>query len=142
MEEFYFYLTFIALILSLMALWVVAFRVRRGFLILSITFLLLGLPPLINYLITSYSTSVPEVIVPNVCGLSREAAVARLEASSLKANLGESVFNQVIPEGEIAIQRPEAGRTVKAGRIVNLIISRGPPPMPESNPATPEPEAH
>ncbi len=63
--------------------------------------------------------------VPNVLGLTLEAAEAELE----RLGFGSSVdreFDQEVPEGDVISQSPEAGQVVNQGLRVEIIISQGP----------------
>jgi serine/threonine-protein kinase len=88
------------------------------------TIFILG-PMVIAYLYLSYFAALPETTVPDVRGLNFDTAKDRLENLQLHARIGGSIYEVNYPEGVIAAQRPEAGRKVKAGRIVNLMVSSG-----------------
>ncbi len=70
--------------------------------------------------------TVDEVDVPDVIGLSLQEAVEALEEVELEHSVLEEVPHDEIPEGHIISQFPEAERTVKKGREVELVLSTGP----------------
>ena len=61
--------------------------------------------------------------MPNVTGVAFDVAKERLEADSLRAREAGNIFDAKYPEGFVVSQRPEGGRNVKAGRIINLMIN-------------------
>jgi len=66
-----------------------------------------------------------ETRVPNVTGLSYQAAEAKLQEVGLGIIKGNEEFDQNLPMGAIIDQRPEGGATVKQGRRVILTVSKG-----------------
>lgn len=65
--------------------------------------------------------------VPNVAGLSQDRAIALLNKSDLEGIVSDTTYDDLIPSGNIVLQKPEAGETVKSGRKVYLVISGGDP---------------
>jgi len=94
----------------------------RRFLLILFLFLILFLPLFINYLILRYTT-LPEVKVPDLTGLSSEEAIPYLEKSGLKWKIAGEVYDRILSEGSIVSQKPEGGRKVKAGREIRLVLS-------------------
>jgi len=82
-------------------------------------------PAILVYCYFSYFDLLPEVAVPDVRGIDFNSAQERLAAQKLAARVAGNVFEAKFPEGVVASQRPEAGRKVKIGRVVNLMISSG-----------------
>lgn len=70
--------------------------------------------------------SVPEVIVPNVVGLSLTEASSRLDSQGLDYEIVATEWHDSIPANYVISQNPEAERKVKAGRIIDLVLSKGP----------------
>ena len=66
-----------------------------------------------------------EARVPDVKGLSEQAAEAKLSDVGLGFIKGNEEFHQELPMGAVIDQRPEGGETVKKGRRVILTISKG-----------------
>ena len=66
-----------------------------------------------------------EARVPDVTGLSSQAAEAKLNDIGLGLIKGSEEFDQDLPMGAVISQRPEGGATVKKGRRVILTISKG-----------------
>ncbi|MBU0629441.1 MAG: PASTA domain-containing protein [Candidatus Margulisbacteria bacterium] len=89
-----------------------------------IIFLILS-PVLGGYLYLTYFDSMPEIVVPDVTGLTKQQAIVRLEEAQLKVNIAGEVKQPNVPEGAVASQRPEAGRRVKENRAISLMISSG-----------------
>ncbi len=79
-------------------------------------------PFAINAFIWLYVSSAPETVIPDVLGLPSERAMVMLAGNNLKGDvIGISFSNE--PSGTVISQRPEAGRRVKEGRTINLIVS-------------------
>ncbi len=83
------------------------------------------LPVPIGYLYYVYVDSLPELTMPDLTGLKFERAVEKLQEGHLEGRHVGEVFDMKYPEGYVVSQRPEAGRKVKIGRIVNLLTSSG-----------------
>lgn len=66
-----------------------------------------------------------EARVPDVTGLSMQAAEAKLQDAGLGLIKGNEEFHQELPMGAVITQSPEGGETVKKGRRVILTISKG-----------------
>ena len=67
-----------------------------------------------------------EVVVPNVCDLSLEAAIQELNTAGLQGVVVERRFDRIIEEGYVIVQEPLPEAHVKKGRIINLTVSLGP----------------
>jgi serine/threonine-protein kinase len=83
------------------------------------------LPIPIGYLYYIYVDSLPELTVPDLAGLKYERAVEKLREIQLEGKKVGEVFDMKYLEGRVVSQRPEAGRKVKIGRMVNLLTSSG-----------------
>jgi len=68
----------------------------------------------------------PEVEVPVVTGTTLSEGLDVLNAADLDLEVRGFVYSDEVPENFIVRQRPEAGRIVKAGRSVGVVLSRGP----------------
>ncbi len=95
----------------------------RTILIITLVFVLL--PMLFSYIFLSSFASLPEVIVPDVRGLPFEVAKEKLAGMDLRGRLAGSISVARYREGAVAMQRPEPGRRVKQGRVINLMVSSG-----------------
>lgn len=62
---------------------------------------------------------------PGVIGLDRQAAVERLEAAGLEAEIGPRAFSRTVPAGEVMATDPSAGDRVLDGGTVTVTISKG-----------------
>lgn len=70
------------------------------------------------------------VDVPELIGKNRPAAVEALRQAGLYAGDTKEEFFENFQKGEIASQTPRAGERVPRGSTVNIIISKGPEPIP------------
>ncbi len=70
--------------------------------------------------------TVDEVDVPYVTGLSLQEAAEVLEEAGLEYVILEEIPDDEVPENHVISQFPEAERTVKKGREVELVLSTGP----------------
>ena len=68
----------------------------------------------------------PEVEVPNVVGKTLAEAERELRALGLNSTIGVAEWNPLVPANVVIRQQPPAGRTVRAGRMVEVVPSRGP----------------
>ena len=67
----------------------------------------------------------PEVVVPNIVGLSLAEAQQILREASLEYSIRDGEYNAEVEPGTVIRQSPEAGRTVRAGREVEITPSQG-----------------
>ena len=73
-------------------------------------------------------TSAPrEMRVPDVAGINLRAAEEMLARRGLVAQVAARRYDEKAPEGDVIAATPTAGRTVRQGRVVELIVSDGPP---------------
>ncbi|MFZ5966320.1 MAG: Stk1 family PASTA domain-containing Ser/Thr kinase [Bacillota bacterium] len=63
--------------------------------------------------------------VPNLVGMTYEAAKINIENLGLKAEIASEQYSSSFDAGEIISQEPEAGETVKTGFPIKLTISKG-----------------
>jgi serine/threonine-protein kinase len=120
-----FYLVFI-IVSSILMGWIFLRSKKplsRRVLVLLTLLLLVPLP--VGYFYVAYFDALPEVVVPDVTGQGLVAAEGQLTAVGLRSRHAGSVFDTRYPEGLTVSQRPEAGRKVKIGRIINLLTSSG-----------------
>ncbi|MGB9613479.1 MAG: PASTA domain-containing protein [Candidatus Margulisiibacteriota bacterium] len=89
--------------------------------LLIILFLILGA----GYYYLVYFNPLPEIVVPDVGGMPFKMATEKLEEFGLRVHEAGRVFDAKYPVDYVVSQRPEPGRKVKVGRIVNLIVSSG-----------------
>lgn len=67
-----------------------------------------------------------QVMVPDLKGLTVAEAEKRLEAEGLKLRVGGREYDADAPEDTISRTDPHAGKRVKTGRVVQVVISVGP----------------
>lgn len=66
------------------------------------------------------------VIIPDVRGMSEQQAEAQLGRASLAMHVDRRDHDPEIPEGYVISQQPRPDDTVKEGRRVSVVVSRGP----------------
>lgn len=94
--------------------------------VLVLIFFIVGII-LANFIIMpSFVRGGKEVIVPNVCTLPLDSAIAVLKKNKLQGVVVERRFDKIIDEGMVIIQEPLPSAKVKRGRIINLSVSLGP----------------
>lgn len=71
--------------------------------------------------------------VPAVRGEDPDTAVSTLNAANLQVGSRSTVFDTKIPAGAVAGTSPKAGALVKADASIDLLISKGPEPVPVPN---------
>lgn len=120
-----YYLVYLIVVSLIGALVVWRFGLPRPSVLLPALAGILFFPALIVYFYSTYFTSIPEVMVPELKGKSLEEAFEQLKQLSLNGRHSGMVYDMKYEEGMIVSQRPESGRTVKTGRTVYLITSSG-----------------
>lgn len=68
--------------------------------------------------------------VPDVTGMTPEAAVTEITAAKLVAGAQTQVFDDTVAVGSVAGTDPKIGTSVKPGTSVSILISKGPKPVP------------
>lgn len=119
------YLVFIIVFSILISLIFLRLKFPVPHIIIPIIIIIVLLPAVIGYFYVTYFASIPEVTVPDLTGMSLAKAFERLESLELRGRHAGSVFDMKLPEGHVVSQRPEGGRRVKVGRVVNLLTSSG-----------------
>ena len=80
-----------------------------------------------NLIMPLYTRHGDELKVPGVLQLAENDAKLALENEGLRPEILEAVFDSTL-EGRVVRQNPSAGMTVKEGRRVYLVVSKGPKP--------------
>lgn len=62
---------------------------------------------------------------PAVLGMSKTAAVEKLEAAGLEAEMGERAYSETVPAGRVLATDPDAGDRVLDGGTVTVVLSLG-----------------
>ena len=97
-------------------------RIKLNFASILLLLAVLAFPIVINVAGLIYSGSAPETEIPDVLGMKTTQALEKLEGANLKGEIiGLSVSKS--PPGTVISQQPEAGKIVKTGRQIKLIIS-------------------
>ncbi|MFC1762062.1 PASTA domain-containing protein [Planctomycetota bacterium] len=79
-----------------------------------------GLPPL-----------PPAVVaVPNVVGLPQAFAQSAINSAGLVVGFVGQIYHATVPLGQVISQNPTGGSTANVGDAVNLVVSKGPSPLP------------
>ncbi len=68
--------------------------------------------------------------VTSVVGATVDAATTQLAVDKLKLNVADQQFNDTVPAGQIISQDPASGATAHHGDTVNVVVSKGPQPIP------------
>jgi len=71
------------------------------------------------------SSGEPYVFVPDVVGMTQEAAEAALTQVGLTLGVVTQVFSETVPAGVVISQNPGAGSAMPAGGAVALTVSKG-----------------
>ena len=66
-----------------------------------------------------------EVLVPDISGKSSVNALRVLSENNLAMKIGGYEFNETVPIGTVLRQIPDAGSTVREGKIVRVVFSQG-----------------
>jgi eukaryotic-like serine/threonine-protein kinase len=69
----------------------------------------------------------PKCVVPNVVGRSLRVAKARIVRAHCKVGTITRRTSSLARKGKVLGEVPRAGRKLKNGAKVNLIVGRGPP---------------
>ncbi len=70
--------------------------------------------------------NVPEVVVPSFIGKPFGAAERLAEGARLRLELSEEAFSPTVPAGAVVSQDQPAGKRVKVGRVIGVVVSLGP----------------
>jgi len=114
------YLLFIMVVALAVAYLVSRLRVRFPARFLVLILIIIASPVIISYLLLSYFYPLPETVVPNILGLPGKDAAQKLEEVGLSVHVEKQYEGQDI----VTFQRPEAGRSVKEGRAITIILGR------------------
>ena len=77
-------------------------------------------------IVLSVSQGPRMVRVPNVTGDPEASARGDLDAAGLKVKVLQEP-DMTVPKGNVVSQNPAAGRSVRAGTTVTIVVSTGPP---------------
>ena len=91
--------------------------------ILPIAFLVLGCP--------SGPQSDPKVTVPDVVGMTQSAAQSAITNAGLTVGAVSEEYHETVPAANVISQMPTAGSSVNKGTKINLVVSKGPEPVPD-----------
>ncbi|MCW2974010.1 MAG: hypothetical protein JWN72_2283 [Thermoleophilia bacterium] len=75
-------------------------------------------------------TTSDQVQVPSLTGGTQAAAIQKLDTAGLTLGTVTPEFDEEAPKGQVIDQDPGAGDEVADGSKVNLVISKGPAPIP------------
>jgi serine/threonine-protein kinase len=67
--------------------------------------------------------------VPKVTGLTLEDATKELEARTLTVGTVDKEFSDTVPKGRVISSSPKAGTEVRAETVIDLVVSKGLPPV-------------
>ena len=117
------YLIFIFVIALVVGALVLRLKFPAPQIVIPAIMVIIVSPLLFGFFYIFYFTSLPEVTVPELKGLSLEEAQDKLREVRLRARHAGDVFETSVAQGHVVSQRPEAGRKVKVGRVVSLLTS-------------------
>jgi serine/threonine-protein kinase len=66
-----------------------------------------------------------EVLVPDISNKSAVSALQALSENNLAMKIDGYEFNESVPIGTVLRQSPDAGATVREGKIVRVVFSQG-----------------
>lgn len=69
------------------------------------------------------------VPIPDVIGESAKTVTKQLAAAGLKASVVGEEFSMKYPKGDVITVSPKVGTVVDSGSTVELVVSKGPPPV-------------
>ncbi|MFH1710394.1 MAG: PASTA domain-containing protein [bacterium] len=119
------YFSFVLLVLLVVGYLVYVLKLPSPRSVVVTVFLVIMSPLFAGYLLVFYVFPAPEVEVPDVTWHSSGEAFSLLRETGLKPRISNKTFDKDIPAGRVIEQRPNRGKLVKHGRIVNLTISTG-----------------
>jgi beta-lactam-binding protein with PASTA domain len=73
------------------------------------------------------SSGPPVVALPNVEGLTQDAAIGAVTGAKLKVGTVTQQTSNTVAPGKVISQEPGSGNSVAEGSLVNLVVSSGPP---------------
>ena len=86
------------------------------------------------------STGEEDVTVPNVTGLTKDDAIAKLSAANLRYSITSYEYSDSYAAGYVMYQNYGSGEKVAPDTVINIKISKGPEKKPEDpEPTTPDP---
>lgn len=127
------YLVFVMAAALLVSLLVLRLKLPSPQIIIPVVIALIVVPALAGYIYVIYFDSLPDVIVPDLKGWPVSSAQEKLQVLNLRGRAAGTISETDIPLGCIVSQRPEAGRRVKLGRLVNFLTSSGERTVPVPN---------
>jgi len=79
----------------------------------------------LNLLMSLYVHSKKIVIVPDLKGQTIESALQEVSPMRMSIIKEDDEYNNAVPPDTILRQNPQAGMTVKEGRVIRVTVSRG-----------------
>ncbi len=70
------------------------------------------------------SRGVETTTVPNVVGMTKQQAEARLRAAGFRVRANDA-FSESVPAGKVISQNPQEKLTVAVGSVVSIVVSKG-----------------
>ena len=88
--------------------------------------LIAGVAAVCSFLLLSFVVDrAPEEEVPQIVGIGLSESLDRLAAQRLDLEVRGFEYSDDVPENHVIRQKPEAGRIIRAGRSVGVVLSRG-----------------
>ncbi len=86
----------------------------------------------VNITVCGEKVEAGDINMPGLVGMNLDEAKAKLKANGLVLAASDPQENEKFFAGQIITQSPLAGKTVKRGDSVNLVVSKGPGPLPKT----------
>ena len=83
--------------------------------------------------VSKFTVHVPGARVPNLQGLSKEAAEAAIQKAGLAVQVAGTSYTRKVPSGHVAAYEPSSGTVVRLGAAVKLTLSGGVQPGPTAS---------
>ena len=77
----------------------------------------------LKWWLSAYTNHGEGVEVPDLYGMTHQAAIERIEPEGLVVVVNDSTYIDGMPAGAIVSQSPEAGMEVKVGRVIYVTIN-------------------
>jgi serine/threonine-protein kinase len=125
-QLFIYYLIFLIVFLIIFAAVLTRSKIRRPFRLMVFLSIIIVLPPLVQFLVYTFSQELPTVEVPNLVGMPPAQAQLLLTELNLSLQIKEVIPPPGMAADIILDQFPEAKSKVKTGKTIFVSVSAGP----------------
>ncbi len=81
------------------------------------------------FAVTNLLSPADQASVPNLLGLTQEAAVQSITDNGFNVGNVNQSYNDSYPEGQVCEQTPDAGKSADEGSKIDIVISKGSKPI-------------